>query len=74
MAVVDLYNTQAAIDGKKCLQRLLKVANLKEPAYEKYPVKVKDIKETLIACISNESIEGYFLLNDPDDDFVSNYS
>ena len=69
LAIVDLFLAEATMDGKHRLGRLLVVPNLQLPTYSTYPVKVTDIRETLIACAQPNMVEGHFIVNDPDEEY-----
>ena len=68
LAITDLFLANASIDGKQTLHRLLMVPNLQQPNYSDYPVKVMDIRETLIACVSPTEAKGHFIVDDPDEE------
>lgn len=68
LALVDLYDATMARDGRNTLLRLLEVEDLQQAQYVDYPLKVGDIRETVIACLPRDSRKGYFILDDPDED------
>ena len=69
LAVADLFLADTVLDGRHRLHRLLLVRNLQRPDYSTYPVKVTDIREALIACAHPSMEEGYFIVNDPDEEY-----
>lgn len=68
LAVADMFNAEATWDRRKRLRRLFKVSDLHNAVFTDYPIKVEDIREPLITCLSDDSSSGFFILEDPDED------
>ena len=69
MAVADIFHA-FCVDGEA---RLLKVPNMtstRHPNYMQYPVKVADLREPMIALISESTAAGYFIFDDVDGDLL----
>lgn len=67
LALARLYDARPTKDGRYTLTRLLEVEDMRS-GLDDYPIKVGDIRETLIACIPSAPCKGYFILDDPDED------
>ena len=67
LAVVDLYDAHFTTDGTATSLPMLEVDDMRAPAFRDYPVKVQDIKETLIVCLPDNSIKGYFITDEVDE-------
>ena len=67
LAVVDLYDAHFTTDGTATSLPMLEVDDMRAPAFRDYPVKVQDIKETLIVCLPDNSIKGYFIADEVDE-------
>lgn len=68
VAVADMFHAETTWEQGKRLRRLFKVSDLQRHAYQDYPVKVLDVREPLIACVSQDNATGFFILEDPDED------
>ena len=69
LALADLFLADTVLDGRRRLRRLLLVHNLQRSHCSIYPMKIIDIRETLIACAHPSMEEGYFIVNDPDEEY-----
>lgn len=70
LAVADLFRAEATTDGEnRVFNRLLNVNDLRQADYEDYPVKVQDLKEVLTVCFPRNTSRGFFIPDDPDEDF-----
>lgn len=67
LAIADLFVAEFTRSGTVDLCPMLVVNDMRRPAYQKYPVKVEDIKETLIVCLPNGTATGYFIADNVDE-------
>lgn len=67
LAVVDMFDARFMTDGDRNALPILQVDDLRNLVHRDYPVKVQDIKETLIVCLPERSNEGYFVADEVDE-------